>query len=195
MDNERENPFASPLVEDIVETKAAETPDEQIRREHIRRERTIKNIGGFFALYGAAMIPASVFVPIAFYFDERFDAFSFTIAVVLAPLLVGWGILHIVAGKGLRKLRDESRKPSAVCSAIWMISFPIGTMLGGYGLYLLLSKKGASICSAEYKRIINATLQTKVKTSLATRAILFGFLAALAVVLGIVIGIVVFEFA
>ena len=76
-----------------------------------------------------------------------------------------------------------------------MISFPIGTILGGYFLYLLLSKKGAYICSAEYKRIINATPQMKVRTSPVTRAILFAFLATLAVVLGIVIGIIVFEFA
>ncbi|NQW05687.1 MAG: hypothetical protein HQ485_16910 [Acidobacteria bacterium] len=50
------------------------------------------------------------------------------------------GIPGIVAGIGLLQLKRWARILGIVLSAISLIQFPFGTMLGGYGLWVLFNK-------------------------------------------------------
>jgi hypothetical protein len=67
-------------------------------------------------------------------------------------------------------------------SAIGLIGFPIGTIINGYILYLLVSKKGSTIFSPEYKEIIALTPGVKYKTSVVVWVVLGIFLLIIGVV-------------
>jgi hypothetical protein len=61
-----------------------------------------------------------------------------------AALFVFWlciGIPGIIAGIGLLKYKRWARILGIVLSAIRLISFPFGTILGIYGLWVLLNKE------------------------------------------------------
>ena len=49
----------------------------------------------------------------------------------------------------------------AVLSGIGLLGFPIGTILNGYFLYLLLGEKGSTVFSERYKRVIADTPHVK----------------------------------
>ena len=93
-------------------------------------------------------------------------------------------ILHIVAGFGIRRLARWSRIPAVIAGCIGLLSFPIGTLLNGYVLFLLLSAKGSMVFSPEYKQVIEQTPNIKHKTSI----FMWIFLGLLGLVLAFAIG-------
>ena len=68
--------------------------------------------------------------------------------------------------------------PAIIISGIGLLAIPVGTLLHGYFLYLLLSQKGKTVFSDGYKQIIVETPCVKNKTS-----------NALWIVLGILVSI------
>ena len=106
--------------------------------------------------------------------------------VAQGVVLAGIGVLYLVFGLvqgataiGLRKLQTWARYVAVLFSVIGLIGIPIGTLISGYFLYLLLSKKGSVVFSEEYKHVIAATPHIKYKTSI----IVVIFLVLLAVLL------------
>ena len=81
-------------------------------------------------------------------------------------LYLVFGALFIVVGRGIRKLRPWARTTGIVLAAIGLLGFPLGTLLNGYILYLLLAKKGKRIFEDDYKDIIEATPHVKYRTSI-----------------------------
>jgi hypothetical protein len=73
-----------------------------------------------------------------------------------------------------------ARIPSAILSGLGLISFPLGTLINGYILYLLFSKKDSTIFSDDYKQVIQETPHNKYQTSLLVW-IFLGLLALLVV--------------
>lgn len=59
-------------------------------------------------------------------------AFVFWLALGIPGLLAGWGLL---TGKGWARIL------AIILSAIRLISFPVGTALGAYGLWVLFQKE------------------------------------------------------
>jgi hypothetical protein len=53
-----------------------------------------------------------------------------------------------------------------VLSEVGLLGFPIGTLINGYILYLLLSKKGRKVFSDEYRQIVSLTPHIKYRTSI-----------------------------
>ena len=47
-----------------------------------------------------------------------------------------------------------------------LLGFPIGTIISGYILYLMLSKKGRRVYSAEYQGVIAATPQIRYRSTI-----------------------------
>ncbi len=63
----------------------------------------------------------------------------FTVALSLPSIIIGWG---------LYRLRPWSRIAGIVLSIVSLISFPFGTILGVYGLWVLFSKDGQRLFEA-----------------------------------------------
>ena len=76
-----------------------------------------------------------------------------------------------------RRIVDAVRDPVL---ALGLLSFPVGTIINGYILYLLFSKKGERVFSADYQAIVDATPHIKYKTSI----IVWIFLVLLLLMIG-----------
>lgn len=77
-----------------------------------------------------------------------------------------------------RKLKSWARIPTAILSGIGLLGFPVGTLINGYILYLVFSRKGVTVFSDDYKRVIAETPHIKYRTSIVVWIIL-GWLVAL----------------
>jgi hypothetical protein len=66
----------------------------------------------------------------------------------LAFFLLIVSLPGIIAGIGLLKYRPWARILTIVISAINLINIPFGTILGGYGLWVLFSEQGARLFGA-----------------------------------------------
>ncbi|MEZ6117950.1 MAG: hypothetical protein R3C28_15455 [Pirellulaceae bacterium] len=186
MESPSENPFASPMVDDIVEANFIDAPDEQVRRDHIRHEKSIKTIGGLYIL-GASLLLLVLVLTVREFVSRVTQGNLRPPEAGFAVFLVAIGVLQFAVGVGLWKLQNWARYPGALFSAFSMISVPFGTILGGYFLYLLLSRKGAYVCSDEYKRIMAVTPHVKVTTSKVLLTVLFVLLAILVTIIGIAV--------
>jgi len=130
---------------------------EQLRKEHISHEASVKSIGLLYFLGAAFLLLAAVG------FTAAPSARS---GLAIAALFVGLAALQIWTGVGLRRLRPWARIPSGILSGVGLLAFPIGTLINGYILYLLFSKKGATVFSDEYKQAIEQTPHIKYRTSI-----------------------------
>jgi hypothetical protein len=65
--------------------------------------------------------------------------------VALGAFMLMLSLPGIFAGIGLLKYRPWARILTIVLSALNLINFPFGTILGIYGLYVMLSEEGARL--------------------------------------------------
>ena len=91
-------------------------------------------LAGVATAAGAAGRDAAIALPIIGLTGTALSAF------LLAVSLPG-----LVAGIGLLKYRPWARILTIVLSALNLINFPLGTLVGAYGLYVLLSEEGARL--------------------------------------------------
>lgn len=164
------NPYAAPTAR--VEDVSVNSEAEAIRRAHINHEASIRSAGLLYYLNGGLTLVGAASIAVGGLSDLR-EAVPAAMLGVLAVGLafVGWGV---------RKLRAWARTIGCVLSGIGLIGFPIGTLVNGYILYLLLSKKGRTIFSPAYKDVIAATPDIKYRTSIVVWVAL-GLAAALLV--------------
>jgi hypothetical protein len=140
---------------------------EEIRKAHIQQEASIKSVGvlyfiGAFGLFCMGLAQTLPYIG---------GAGRAEIAVAGAVfLLMSFGF--IATGIGLRRLRRWARIPTGILSGIGLLGFPVGTLINGYILYLVFSKKGGTIFSPEYRDIIQQTPHIKFRTSTASWIIL-----------------------
>jgi hypothetical protein len=59
-------------------------------------------------------------------------------------------------GIGLYRLNPKVAGPAVLVFVPLLLAFPLGTLIGGYGLYALLTEKGRRILSPEWKAIVAA---------------------------------------
>ncbi len=170
------NPYAPPKarVEDIVE---AAPEAEAIRRKYIKHEASIRScgildyIGGVaFCFIGGAMLLSTTLY--------RSSTLGPGALAGVAAIYLAIGILSIIVGFGIRRLRPWARVASVVLSAIGLLEIPIGTVINGYILYLLVSRKGQLIFTPRYAEIIAATPHVKYRSFLVLW-VLLGVLGAL----------------
>jgi hypothetical protein len=143
-------PIALQRMREGVSSNAAE----QIRKDHIKHEASVKSVGFLYFLAAAFLILAGVGGLIS---GEGPN-------MVVGLVFAGLGIL-----------------PTAVLSGIGLIGFPLGTIINGYILYLVLCQKGRTVFSDEYKRVIEQTPHIKYKTSI----IVWIFLGLLLLLIGL----------
>lgn len=111
------------------------------------------------------------------------DEHSIVAKVGIIGLFAGLMFLYVRVGTWLRVLDRRARTPATILAAIGLLAFPLGTLINGYILYLLQSKKGTMVFSQEYKQVIEATPEIKYKTSILIWVllgiVLLGLLAAM----------------
>lgn len=170
-----------PLVVQRLREGAAASDAEQIRREHIKHEASVKSIGSLYFLWVGLML---FFLAVAF-FSPRVRAFrASSIEIVVGSSMFA---LFIPLGIGMRRLRRWARIGGGILSVLGLLMFPLGTLINAYILYLLFSKKGKMVFSDEYQRVIEETPHIKYGSSSIIRIagivllvlLLFGALMAL----------------
>lgn len=65
----------------------------------------------------------------------------------IGVFFVGLGMFHGFVGYGLHRLQRWASIAASVCSGFWLLGFPVGTLIGGCFLHVLLSEKGDVVFS------------------------------------------------
>lgn len=133
---------------------------EELRQAHIKHEASVKSVGLLYYLGGCALTLVGV-VDVILGLSDKGKPFYVVIGVIFLILAV----LEFVGGAGLRRLRPWSRVIVGIVSGIGLFGFPIGTIINAYVLYLVFSKKGAMLFTAEYHAAIAQTPHIRYRTS------------------------------
>lgn len=137
-----------------------------IRREHLHHEGSVRGLGSLYYLSGSLLIIAGV-PGFTYAAMTRLSESEGHAALLLGGAIsVAMGALFLVMAWGLRRLRPWARSISTVVSCFGLFGFPFGTLIHGYILYLLHSKKGDRIFQDDYPWIIAATPSLKTNLSL-----------------------------
>lgn len=159
--SENLNPYAAPKAEIEQFEHGAEV--EKIRQEHLNTEASIKAVGTLYIL-GCVITLFGGFAVVLRWTQNANEISDPSFLSILAMLCFGG--LQGFAGYALRHFRRWSRLAGTVISVVGLLAFPIGTIISGYILYLLWSKKGRTVFTAEYQGVIAATPHIRYKTSM-----------------------------
>lgn len=180
-----QNPYQTPTanIENFSPAEAANA--ELIRKAHINHESSVRSIGLLYYIMGgfaALGIGAAILIPMTAN-DEPTGVGMFT--ALTGAFVVALLALYLWTGRGLRTLKPSARIVAGILAAIGLISFPIGTLINGYFLYLLFSEKGKTVFSDDYQSVIDATPHIKAGTStlvwLLLAVMIIGIVAAIVV--------------
>ncbi|TWT78545.1 hypothetical protein Pla123a_13380 [Posidoniimonas polymericola] len=145
-EQEHVNPFASPLAEESASAPVvtADGALEQIRRDNLSREASIKSIGSLYLLGALVMTLAIATTLLTLLFavasadvvsgDGAFVGITSFFYVAMTAAF--WWI-----GLGLRRLNPAVRFWTIILSAIGLLGFPFGTLINGYILWLVAGRK------------------------------------------------------
>jgi hypothetical protein len=151
-----------PLALQRLKEGAATNAVEDIRKEHIKHEASVKSIGILYYLGGAALTAVGLFGFAGAGMGNVVGAGELLIFIFF--LLLGVGQLWV--GFGLRRLRKWARIPTGILSGFGLLGFPLGTIINAYILYLVFSQKGKMVFSDEYRAVIEQTPHIKYRTSI-----------------------------
>lgn len=180
-----ENPYAAPQTFDAQPDHSSNA--ELIRKEHLSVETSIKSLGFLYCLISIAVIRVS------FSFLSQYKGALGGVTDLAEPAigaaLLALAVFQFITGVAIRKLKRWSRIAAIILSGVGLLAFPIGTLISGYILYLLLNRKGQMVFSARYKEVIAATPNLKYRTSktvwIASGAVIIAIIAVFfAVILG-----------
>lgn len=138
---------------------------ESIRQAHLKHEASLKSVAILLLLGGALMLFSGVMIMVSMSSmsgNSEMDMTGFILA--MAVIYGAIGLVLILLAHGYRKLKRWVRIPGTIVACLGLLSFPIGTLINGYILYLLWSQKGKMVLSAEYQEVIAATPHMKYRT-------------------------------
>jgi len=154
--NPNENPFQSPGAS--LALPAFVSGDWQaadvLRRHYGPHEASVRVTAVLFAL-GAVACMGLMFVGMVGSTSARGDMSGFWAIVIVAALVSG--VLNLVAFFGLRHRSRVARWVASLFAVSWLFSFPLGTILGVYLLYLYWSQAGRFVFSDTYYEIVALT--------------------------------------
>jgi hypothetical protein len=154
------NPFETPRAATLDNPYVAPSggDEERIRREHLNHETSIKGIGTLWVVSGVAMLIGGAVIAIG----AIAEVGAFT--VILGILYTAMGGFAFWVGRGIRRFDKRVRTAAIVLSAVGLLGFPMGTVINGYMMYLLLSRKGEMIFSDQYREIVARTPHVRYRT-------------------------------
>ena len=158
------NPYAAPQFSGPPLEVHDQRDPEQIRREHLEHETTLRSWGGLFACVGLCGTMAAAI----YFFGLAAEAVSDWRAgkgvatreatkLAVAALCIPAGTVLLTTGWGLWHLKPKVRLPALFVAAICLLAVPCGTPVGAHLLYLLLSRKGQMVLSCRYAEIRQQT--------------------------------------
>ncbi|QJE98775.1 hypothetical protein [Luteolibacter luteus] len=171
-----ENPYEAPAIVD-VEAPAA-TDAEAIRLKHLAHEASLKTLGlicyliGFLGCYNLA-----VTYYVVWYSGSDLPEMSYSVAQIVVWILPI--PFQFLVGYGLRRLLPWVRIPAGILFAVSLLRVPIGTVVGIWGLYLVLSTKGRTVLSPAYREIISQTPDLRYRRGPAVRLLFWILVVAL----------------
>jgi len=77
-----------------------------------------------------------------------------TVGVAIAALLIVISLPGIIAGVGLLKYQQWARIMAIIIGVLHLLSFPFGTALGVYTLYVLLNPEAPSIFGVQQGAVV-----------------------------------------
>lgn len=144
---------------------------EATRKEYLNHEASIRSVGFLYCLGGFCVVLLGLGSGIGGLAGKGGDGALVGVGVGVFLCLLGVG--QFLVGRGLRKLLPWTRTPTAILSGFGLLGFPVGTLINGYILYLVLSQKGRMVLSEEYSRVVAQTPHIVYKSSLAVRVLLW----------------------
>jgi hypothetical protein len=155
------NPFAAP--ETMSWSGDADSrPVVAIRRTYLRHEASIQSVGFLYLIGCGLSIVIGSFIGLMALGEEYVSGPM----LVNSIIIIGLGFMQGMIGSGLRRLQRWTRIPVLLLAGIGLLAIPIGTIISGYILYLILSNKGAMVFSDEYKEVIRQTPDIRYRTSI-----------------------------
>ena len=170
------------------DTFGSQAEAEELRRSHLRYERTIRALGGLYYLIGLLNCLVG-FTGLNEYFfggPKAEAGSSFTSSPMPGLVFVAVGLFVFATGRALRQLKPSALTPTLFISALGLFAFPVGTIFGGAVLLQINSKQSKYVLSPEYAELVAKTPDLKAKTSGAVKfllAVVVLILVALAVML------------
>ena len=158
---------------------------EAIRREHVRHETSRRSVGVLYWL-SAGMLAMAVLAMLFVIPTASRDGdvpVALGIGLLYGAMAVGFGAV----GWGYRTLAPWVRWPGGILAALGLLAIPIGTLINGYILYLLFSKKGARIFADDYAEIRRQTPHVKMQRSLLEKILIGLVLGGLLVFLAVLV--------
>ncbi|MBL9169003.1 MAG: DUF4339 domain-containing protein [Verrucomicrobiales bacterium] len=145
----------------LQEGVSSSTGAEEVRKQYLKHEASVKSVGVLYLLGGILLTGMSLVT-----LGTGIAGGGVLEAVFVTALLLLLGAAQLFVGSALRRLRPWARIPTAVLSAIGLVGFPLGTIINGYILYLVLGKKGKMVFSPEYAAVMEQTPHIKYRTSI-----------------------------
>lgn len=149
---------------------------EDFRVAHKSREYTIRFVGslylvlGFACLYAAWVVHRVVeYVP-----DEEF------LREFMTWFFAGYGSALVLSGIGLRVLARWGQVGSIVVSVVGLANYPVGTVINGLVLWLMIGERGRTVFSRRYRDVIARTRHLDYRMSPLLKYSLFALLGILA---------------
>lgn len=137
-----------------------------VRNAHLKHEASIQSVGFLYYLGGGALLSASIALLIGG-ISTTGDSAESGVGVIVVICVLGFlGCIQLWTAHGLRRLKPSARIPATLLSCLGLLGFPVGTLINGYILYLLHSKQGRTVMTAEYAQVIAQTPHIKYKTSI-----------------------------
>ncbi len=166
------NPYAAPKSQVLQVT----SEDEEIRKQHINTEGTMKSVGTLY-YFGAFMLVLYGLILMGTGLSAMKE--GSWVAVLIGVVLLALGIGQGRLAYGLSRLSSWARTPTIVLSSIGLLAIPVGTLINIYILVRITGQKGQFIFTPEYQRIIAATPHVKRKTSVVAWVVLIVLLLIL----------------
>jgi hypothetical protein len=164
---------------------------EHVRQQHLKHEASIKSLGLLYLIGATSMGLVAIMGLVVPVMMLRQPSGGASVGLPAAPmiLMLGLAAFFFVTGIGIRKLKPWARIASGILAGLGLLAIPIGTLINAYILWLLFSKKGATVFSDDYKRIIAETPHVRQKTSIVVW-VLIGLVVALVLfgLIGAVVG-------
>jgi hypothetical protein len=137
----------------------------EIRTEHLEHEASVRGIGLLYYFVSGFLCLLGSFMLLTTFLAANSPPLRFPQMLWVGTLLFALGFFYWKMARGIRQFRIWTRTPSTILSVIGLLGIPLGTLINGYILYLLHSKKGNTVFSPEYQTIIAETPQIVYKTS------------------------------
>ncbi len=214
MPPDHDNPYAAPTTDikgPVGELPGDLTHAEQVRREYLGHEASVKSVGSlyylgaFFGIIGVVGILATIFNPNVMgpAGPQGVNERAFMVGISVFYLLMT--ALNIALGYGLHHLQTWARWTVAVLTGLSLLyvlgvgvvtgvlmgQFVVGAIvllvgggISGYILYLMVSPRASVVFSREYKQIILKTPHIRYKTSLLLKIVLVVFILLIVSIVG-----------